>query len=401
MVYVYNGSADGPSDAGYWIDYPPDCGSGGTCGFGSSLAMGDVNGDGYDDLAVGAINVAQWKMGKAHLFLGSPQGLSRTPAWSRACDNSPSESCYWFGWSLAMGDVNGDSYKDLAVGAPDYAVFIKGKWYYIGRAYLFLGSPSGLSTTPAWTSLGEMVATSDEYNAYGATLALCDFNRDGYQDLVVGDPHRNTTGKAYLFLGSPSGLSTTPGWTSMGNELPEGFFADALACGDLNRDGYDDLAVLESMNSGSDPVPGNVMAFHGFPWGLSSGAMWNMTVNGTSGIGWGTPIASAIAMGDVNGDGSSDLLVGAPVENRSHLFLGDPFGLGTSPFWTFSNGDEGGYFGFALAIGDINGDGKGEVAIGADGWSSGTYEGEQSGKAYVFLGAAAGPPAGRYRRATN
>jgi hypothetical protein len=336
MVYIYHGSLDGPSIAGYWIDYPPDCGTGYTCGFGWSLAMGDVNGDGYVDLAVGAINLWGGRIGKAYLFLGSPEGLLREPSWIQTCDVS---SCRWFGWSLAMGDVNGDGYVDLAVGAPDYSLFIRGKYYYVGKAYLFLGSPSGLSTTPAWTS--------------------------------------------------------------MGNELPEGFFADALACGDLNRDGYDDLAVLESMNSGSDPVPGNVMAFHGFPWGLSSGAMWNMTVNGTSGIGWGTPIASAIAIGDVNGDGSSDLLVGAPVENRSHLFLGDPFGLGKSPFWTFSNGDEGGYFGWALTSGDINGDGKGEVAIGADGWSSGTYEGEQSGKAYVFLGAAAGPPAGRYRRATN
>jgi len=103
-----------------------------------------------------------------------------------------------FGTSVATaGDLNGDGYSDVVVGAP-------GNASDTGKAYLYLGGASGLSASASWTAVGE--AAGDRFGASVATAG--DVNGDGYSDVVVGaHSHSSYTGKAYLYLGGASGLS--------------------------------------------------------------------------------------------------------------------------------------------------------------------------------------------------
>ncbi|MGB3018737.1 MAG: FG-GAP-like repeat-containing protein, partial [Ignavibacteria bacterium] len=133
--------------------------------------------------------------GKTFVFHGSAIGLSSTPNWTAESNQTDCQ----FGTSASnAGDVNGDGYSDVIVGAPH---FENGTWRE-GRAFVYHGSPAGLSTSPNWT--GE----SDWYFAiYGFTVASAgDVNGDGYSDVIVGAHYYNgNTGKVYVYYGNESG----------------------------------------------------------------------------------------------------------------------------------------------------------------------------------------------------
>src|SRR5207244_8657980 len=129
--------------------------------------------------------------------------LASTPAWTAESDQGSA----YFGTSVAMaGDINGDGYSDVIVGAYNPFSF--------GRAYVFLGSSSGLGTTPAWTADGDQLAAR-----FGFSVSTAgDINSDGYSDILIGSPSysagQNHEGRAYLYLGSASGLPTASAWTA-------------------------------------------------------------------------------------------------------------------------------------------------------------------------------------------
>ena len=133
------------------------------------------------------------------------------PAWSSYGD--PQEGA-GFGFAVASaGDVNQDGFDDVVVGAPGYDTANTDA----GKAYLFLGSPNGLSTTPAWTSSGDNQADA----VFGYKVASAgDVNNDGFDDVIVGalrHDHESLedTGKAYVFHGETGGLSSTENWWSV------------------------------------------------------------------------------------------------------------------------------------------------------------------------------------------
>src|SRR5262249_27983333 len=149
----------------------------------SVATAGDVNGDGYSDVVVGAPGYggAGYLLGgKAYLYLGSPSGLSQSPAWAVA---GQSEAAY-FGWSVASaGGVNGDGYADVIVGSIGCCsgIFSDG-----GAALLYLGSAAGLQSTPAWLVKGG----AGGFEEFGYSVAGAgDVNGDGYADVVIGDPY--------------------------------------------------------------------------------------------------------------------------------------------------------------------------------------------------------------------
>ncbi|MEM2899185.1 MAG: kelch repeat-containing protein [Thermoplasmata archaeon] len=122
---------------------------------------------------------------------------SSVAAWSKVGETESE-----FGNSLAKGDVNGDGYDDVLIGAYGYS---NSK----GKVYLYLGSASGLSATESWTKTGE-----NENDCLGSAICVRDVNRDGYDDVLIGAyGYSNSKGKVYLYLGSASGLSTTESWT--------------------------------------------------------------------------------------------------------------------------------------------------------------------------------------------
>jgi hypothetical protein len=286
--------------------------------FGASVSSaGDVDGDGYGDVVVGA--PAQ---DKAYLYLGSASGLETTAAWTAESDQAFGE----FGFAVSSaGDVNGDGYGDVVVGEHDRDISDQRD----GRAYLYLGSGSGLETTAAWTAESDKAFAEFGYSVSSAG----DVNGDGYEDVVVGaweyDSPLSNEGRAYVYLGSAAGLETTAAWTGESNKKDAFFGGSVSSAGDVNADGYGDVVV----------------GAHGYPLAR-------------------TP-------------GSSD-------EGRVYLYLGSAVGLGTTAAWTVQSDHNGANLGRSVSsAGDVNGDGYGDVVVGAPWLSNPTYA---EGGAYLYLG---------------
>jgi hypothetical protein len=354
--------------------------------FGRSVATaGDVNGDGYDDVIVGAPSYdnGEGGEGRAYLYLGSAYGPSATPSWTAESDQAGAR----FGISVASaGDVNGDGYDDVIVGADRYDDVETNE----GRAFLYLGSASGLSATPSWTADG------DKWDAYfGISVSSAgDVNNDGCDDVVVGAyGYMNgisMNGRACVYLGSASGLPATPSWIAEGDG---GFFGYSVAgAGDVNGDSYDDIVVGAYSYENGEMEEGGAYLYLGSASGLSATPSW--IVEGEQvGAYFGISVASA---GDVNGDGYDDVVIGASwyddgemQEGRACLHLGSASGLSTTPSWTAEGNHTEAFFGHSVAsAGDVNDDGYDDLVVGAVGYSSGVAVND--GRVYLYLGSALG-----------
>jgi hypothetical protein len=374
-AFVYYGSAATPTFSPAWSQTSQQ-----TSGqIGASVASaGDVNGDGYSDVIVGA--GLDGTGGRAYLYLGSATGLGTTPAWTM---DGPQAGAA-FGWSVApAGDVNGDGYADVLIGAENYS----GVAVQEGAAYLVLGSPSGLAATTAWSAFGDQAQ-----ELFSRSLASAgDVNGDGYSDVIVAamnfDGNLYRQGKAFVYLGSPTGLSPTPAWTALGNQEGASFGYSVAGAGDVNGDGYSDVVVGAYGYDNGEDSEGRAFLYLGSASGLATTPAWTAEGNQVS-ANFGASVASA---GDVNGDGRSDVIIGAENydngqlnEGRAFLYLGSPGGLAIFPVWSAESDKINAKYGSSVAsAGDVNADGFSDVIVGA--WQ---YDGGQidEGRAYVYLG---------------
>ncbi len=378
-VLVFHGSAGGPAAVANWI---ADGGQA-NARFGySSAGAGDVNGDGYTDLIVGAYlyDNGQTDEGRAFVYLGSPAGLAATPAWTTEANQTGAQ----LGNSVASaGDVNGDGYGDVIVGAYSYDNGQADE----GRAFVFLGSPAGLAATAAWT------AESNQAGAlFGAPVASAgDVNGDGFSDLLVGawqyDAAGSNTGRAYVYLGSASGPAPAPAWVADGDQTECLFGFPLSSAGDVNGDGFSDVIVGATGYDNTMTNEGRVYLYYGSAAGLSPAAGWIYSGDQDSAsIGY-----VRAPGGDVNGDGYADIVVGAPYynnvgvdEGRTFLFLGSASGPGAAPSWTADGNQTGALFGYACGgAGDINGDGFADIVVGATGFDNDLLN---EGRAFLFYG---------------
>jgi hypothetical protein len=173
---------------------------------GSAGTAGDVNGDGYADVIVGAreFTNGQTNEGRAYVYLGSSSGLAMAAAWTVESDQASA----LLGNSVGTaGDVNGDGYADVIVGTYLY----DGGFTDEGRASVYLGSASGLSLTPAWTAGGGQATATLGFSVSTAG----DVNGDGYADVIVGAPTYDNgqfdEGRAFVYYGNGgAGLSVRP-----------------------------------------------------------------------------------------------------------------------------------------------------------------------------------------------
>ena len=376
-VTLYLGSPGGLHSAPAWIFEGNQL----FAGLGYSVASaGDVNGDGFDDVIIGAVGYSnpQRNEGAAFLFLGSSVGLPSSPAWTVEGGQAGAD----FGWDVAgAGDVNGDGFDDVLVGAPWYTNDQGAE----GRAYLYLGSSTGLAVAPAW------MAEGDQVNArFGLDLAGAgDVNGDGFADVIVGSPNYASPytweGRAYVYLGSATGLATTATWFTEGDQDFALYGDFVSAAGDVNRDGFGDILVGSPWYSNTHIEEGRAFLFLGSPAGPSHAPAWTLDGQQAS-CGLGVGIGTA---GDVNRDGYADVLVGAPGFDgqvadigRAWLFFGSDAGLDSVAAWTVEGDSLASAVGRAVSTaGDTNGDGIPEFLVGGD---RSSYNFQNEGRAWLY-----------------
>ena len=378
--------------------------------FGSSLAIGDMNSDGKNDLVVGAYQYGGGG-GRVYLFLQDSTlwGTSSctTGCYANTADYIISGGIY-FGQSLAIGDLSGDGKNDLAVGSQAYSTNTGTVAIFIQDSTLW-GSIS-CTTTCSYINADYIITGEASNNYFGRSLAIGDLNTDGKGDLVVGaDGYSSSAGRVYIFLqdstlwgsvGCTTGCLAANADTIITGQSNSNF-GRTLAIGDLDNDTYhyNDLAV-----GGYDAYGGYGRVYillwdASTPWTtgsacttgcLAANADYIITGQGGSSYFFGY----SLAIGDLNNDGHNDLAVssmGVSSTSRVYLFLWDA----STPWTTGSacttgclaaNSDyliagqaTNSQFGYSLAIGDLNNDGKKDLAVSANGYSSNT------GRVYLFL----------------
>ncbi len=392
----------------------PDSGSFDAAVFGGSVSSaGDVNGDGFADVIVGARgwDNGLFDEGAAFVYLGSASGLAATPNAVIQSSQASSE----FGVSVAgAGDVNGDGFGDIIVGSNHFDGILPGTSLLVdGAAFVFYGGALGITATDP--SMADATIQANQISSFlGFSVAGAgDVNGDGFGDIVVGVPRQGsptfppnipinqgqgTGGAALVFHGSNVGITGTgfddadavllpypaglpePSGTLMG--------AHVSGAGDVNGDGFDDVILNAN---------GAVVFL-----GSSTGIVGTDPTTAHAHIqGPGNIVSSA---GDVNGDGFADIIVGNPGfpnitpglplsdSGKFGVFLGSAGGITATDFNQAQTFVEGTIANQQLGIkvdgaGDIDNDGFDDVIVGTFGFA-GSLDFE--GAAYVFRGGPTG-----------
>lgn len=294
-----------------------------------------------------------------------------------------------FGYSLSgNGDLNGDGFIDMCVGAPTYNYGAPTS----GAVYVYYGNALGIDTT------ADIAFFGDQYDCrLGQAVAINgDINNDGYDDLVYSasdyiTPLGDVSGRVFIHYGGPSGVSATPSLMLDAYQIHSQFGYKLNYAGDVNGDGFTDLAIAASAYDNGNTDEGRVYVYHGSALGLNVTPIITYESNTTLGY-MGFTLESA---GDVNGDGYDDLMMtargidaGEFDEGRVYIYHGSSLGLSATPAITFDGNITYGGFGDALAgAGDLNNDGFDDILI-----SQGAYSGafEYEGRVFIYYGSAAG-----------
>ena len=361
-AYIYYGSAAGINLNGVKIESNQA-----TASFGQSVAgAGDINGDGYSDVVIGAISFSNGEVdeGAALIYMGSQVGVSTVAADTL---ESNQEASYYGSSVAAAGDVNGDGFSDIIIGAFFYDNIFSPN---LGAAFIYSGGVSGIQHTPSMTIFGKHEGSKFGYSVSSAG----DINGDGYSDVIIGSPSyangQNDEGAVSVHLASSEGQ----GIQNQEKALIEGgqvggAFGRSVACaGDVNGDGFSDVIVGEPYrDNGANLQEGRAIVYFGSvsanlnPKSIISSSQAEAEL--------GISVASA---GDVNGDGFSDIMIGAPSYDKNGIddgialvFHGSPVSVEMNPAAHISANQESELGYTVSSAGDVNGDGFDDVIVGA------------------------------------
>ena len=370
QVSVYRGHANGPLPTPTWEWTAPLTSS----HVGEGLAVGDVDRDGYGDLVIGSplhIEYVSTGRGAVFVFRGGPTGLGSTPNVTYLGLQEFGE----LGRSVAIADVDNDSRPDLVAGASGWTVTSGTTDLVAGAVFVYAGTGTGL---PA--DMPVRVMTGTAYGALGTHLAIGTFDA-GDGDIVVTNPLRD---EALAVRGGSLTAFRSRVWTGGSG------FATSLAAGDFDADGLDDVAIgtwegpLDcTIDSpvGVDVYPGDAAAPSATPV-FSERSDWASTGFGRD-----------VAVGNFDEDAFADLIVAAPCmgDGAALEFRGSAGGPATRPTWqgTVDVAAKAEFASEVASAGDVNGDGYSDIVVGAPDYSNGE---SQEGLALVYYGSASGPP---------
>lgn len=368
--------------------------------FGWTLATGDFNDDGYDDLAVGVTEEDVYGVrsaGAVQVFYG-PELLLDNELWSLATLGQTMNEDDWFGRRLETGDFNGDGYGDLAVGAWTKDI---GVLENPGAVAAIYGSVAGLRPQGAqfWTIDDVGSEGLVAYAKLGLSLAAGDFDGDGFDDLAMSAyedaDYLSGDGHVYVLYGLAIGLAPSgkQAWNvdNVGVQLSQApsnsQFGASVAAGDFDGDGFDDLGIGCPCRFYTDSGirSGSAFVLYGQEDGLTSMRTqdWHrdlpgMVVAGEPGGGFGFSVET----GNFNGDGFADLVVGSSIKldevvsagalqviyganagltiDGNQMWFQGRYGIEETP----ESNDEFARDENALVAGDFNGDGGDDLVVG-------------------------------------
>ena len=411
--------------------------------FGQVVATGDFNGDGFDDLAIGIENEdigSRKDAGAVSVIYGTKNGLTvvEDQFWHQNSSDafgkikSSAEADDLFGSALAAGDFNNDGFDDLAIGVESEDI---GSIEDGGAVAIIYGSNQGLTTlgNQLWhqnssDKFGGVRGKAQAFDRFGNSLAAGDFDGDGVDDLAIGVFGENVgsivnAGAVNVMYGSNAGITTfgnqiwhqdsSDSFGDIQTDAEDGDqFGWSLAAGDFNGSGHDDLAIGSNLeNIGSIIDAGAVNVIHGTDTGLTTAnnQFWSQNSPGIVDVAAADEeYGYSLAAGDFDGDGKDDLAIGVPREQVGssinagavNLMYGSGTGLTASgdQIWhqdssdalgsVVNSAEPGDYFGWSVTTGDFNGDGRDDLAVGVV--SEGFFSTNGVGSTNVLFGSKAG-----------
>ena len=369
--------------------------------------QGDFNGDGFDDLAIGSprdIVDGIADAGAVSVIYGTASGLAAADSelWSQNSGGilGVSEEGDLFGSALAIGDIDNDGFDDLVVGVPgeQFAVGTE----ETGSINVIYGSAGGLTQIgdQFFSQSGAIIGQNKNGDLFGSAVAVGDFDNDGFDDVAVGIPGEdvgvsNDAGAVTIIYGTGSGLVTTGNLRFTQNTSGVGDVSQAgdqfgfsLAVGDFDNDGADDLAIGVPMEDVAAKVQaGGVNVLYGASGAGLSGTGSDFWTRNSPGVADSSQAMDrfgfSLAAGDFDNSGSDDLAIGVPFDDVGNawdagsvnVLYSDTNGLTSvgDSRWNQSfsqmvdSAETRDLFGYSLAAGDFDGSGRDDLAIGVPG----------------------------------